>query len=799
MRFAVLKGERYIGLTAAAYSFVLAATVQSAPAVEPLTTGPNSSGALEEVVVTARKREENLQATPISIAAFSGADLGTRDAARIDALAQFVPNLVLQENPGAGGSASNAAVFIRGVGQSDFIPTVDPGVGIYLDGVYLARSVGSLLDLMDIDRVEVLRGPQGTLFGRNTIGGAVNITSLKPDFSGFASKLGATFGTANHADVKAWMNLPIASDLAVTLSVGHFGQGGYVDQPADGESLGNTNTLVGRAALRWKSGPLEVLFSVDGTRTRENGPAFTLRGVSFASSIFNPQHLPLLPPGSLPLPGHYVVNPPADAPVDNFALFNNYVATLVNAGNCLGIGAPTYNPAGDPANPACYGPQYARESSKENLGTFPSFSDDNLWGTALTIDWSIADDVSLRSITAYRHLNSDFQRDGDESPLTIYQLADQLSDRQFSEELQLQGDSFNQALKWIAGVYYFNEKADNANTIDFAPIEALSGGLSATTSWAGFAQATYNLTSQLSITGGARYTRDSKTFLPIQYVLDSKGGPFPDGTPLLPEVEVQRVFSKATPMVNIADQLDPNFMIYATFSEGFKSGGFTQRVFPPLPATPSFNPETVRSYEIGLKTIWLDDTLRVNIAGFHTDYDDIQVQIFRDVAPVTANGGKARINGFEFESQWAPGAGWRLEVNAGLTDARYTEIDPDATELNLSSKFALVSKWTYSLAVQKQFTLAAGGYITPRVDWSYRSSYYNDALNTPALFQPGYGLLGASVSWDSPQRAYGVVAGLRNALNKDYTLAGYFSPSSGTEEVIPSRGREWYVTLKAQF
>jgi iron complex outermembrane recepter protein len=772
-----------------------AAHSDDVPATPPSTTAT----LMEEVTVTARRREENIQDTPISIAAYSGAALEARGVERADDLAKIVPNLVFQQNPGAGGSESNAAVFIRGVGQSDFIPTVDPGVGLYVDGVYVARSVGSLLDLVDIDRVEVLRGPQGTLFGRNTIGGAVSVVTQKPTFDAVSGTTSALYGTDNRVEVKTRLNVPLTSSLAASVSAAVLKQGGYVDQVYSGEWLGNHNNLVGKLALRWKGDDQELNFAVDGTRTRENGPAFVLKGVNFQSGLFNPQNLPLLPPGSPQTPGFYTINPPADIPSDNFSLFNNYFATLITkAGNCLGLGSPTYNPAGDQKNPACYGPQYVGGRSV-SYGTLPSYSNDDLWGAHLTYDWNITDTLRLKSITAYRHLQSAFQRDGDESPLVIYQLTDELTQHQFSEELQLEGESFDKALKWVGGLYYFTEDAVNPNTVNFAPIEVLSGGEATTNSIAGFAQATYDLTSQWSFTAGGRYTRDRKTFTPNQYVLDSKGGPFPDGLPVLPSFEVGATFSKFTPMANVAYHFNPNAMLYATYSQGFKSGGFTQRVFPPLPATPSFGPESVTSYEIGLKTSGLENRFHVNIAAYRANYDDIQVQIFQAIAPITANGGQGRIQGFEFETQVSPGAGWFFEANAGFTDAGYTRIDPAAIGLTLQSQFAFVSRWSGMVATEKEFQLGGLGRLSPRVQWTYRSSYFNDALNTPFEEQPSYGLVDTSLKWNDPSAKYSASFGVKNAFNKAYDLAAYFTPGSGPISVIPARGREWYLSVKADY
>jgi iron complex outermembrane receptor protein len=223
---------------------------------------------MQEITVTARRREENILDTPISITAFTGAALEARGIERADDLAKMVPNLVYQQNPGAGGSSSNAAVFIRGVGQADFIPTVDPGVGLYVDGVYVASTVGALLDLVDVERVEVLRGPQGTLFGRNTIGGAVSVTSEKPTFKDVGGSASMLYGTDNRIEVKGKINLPISPTLAASLSAALLKQDGYVDDVGTGQELGDTNKVVGKVALRWKGDSAELNFSIDGTRTR---------------------------------------------------------------------------------------------------------------------------------------------------------------------------------------------------------------------------------------------------------------------------------------------------------------------------------------------------------------------------------------------------------------------------------------------------------------------------------------------------------------------------------------------------
>jgi iron complex outermembrane receptor protein len=787
---------------ALAFSTALAAFSVPSFAAEDATADSKSatSALMEEITVTARKREESIEKTPISMSAYSGAAIEARGITNISDISRFTPNLVIQNNPSYGGSNSSAAVFIRGVGQKDFIATVEPGVGMYIDGVYMARSIGGLLDLVDVQRIEVLRGPQGTLFGRNTIGGAISITTEKPGPE-LGGKASATYGTDNRIEIKGSVNVPIANGLYMKVSGARFKQDGYVSQPATGQKLGDKDSWTGRAALRWvPTEKIEFNLAVDGTRTRENGAPLVVRGVNYNSAIFNPNNLPLLPPGSPATPGFYVINPPADVPTDNFSLLNNYVMTLLaDAGNCLGLGSATYNPQGDQTNPACYGSQYFGESSKTSYGTVRSVSDSDIWGVNFTADWTVNDELKLKSITAYRKLKSTFQRDEDESPLGISALYDTMDEHQFSQELQLQGNSIGNKLKWILGAYYFDEHAVNPNIVDFFPVKILSGGSISNKSYAAFAQGTYSLTDQLNLTAGLRYTKDKKSFLPDQYVIDGKFTGLPAGFRVLPYTPVDTSVGKWTPMVNLAYQLTPDLMGYLTYSQGYKSGGFTQRVFPPLSATPTFNPETVKVYEGGLKWVGFDRKLHLNAAAYYTDYKDIQVQVFTGVAPVFRNAAKARIQGFEFDFQAAPGDGWFFEGSAGYTDPKFKEIGAGATELTVDSQFEKVSKWMLSAAISKEIPLSNYGSLMPRIDWSYRSHYFNDARNNPVIAQPGYHLFNANLTWNSPDEKWSLAGGVNNIFKNNYIIVGIWNPTVGDEMVMPNRGREWYTTLKAKF
>lgn len=714
---------------------------------------------LEEITVTARKREESLQDTPISITAFSGDDLELRGITRIDRIQDFAPNVVFQNYTNQGGATNNASMYIRGIGQNDFVPTVEPGVGLYIDGIYFGRTLGSTLDLIDIERIEVLRGPQGTLFGRNTIGGAISVTTKKPDHE-FAAKARMVVGTDDKMNLQGAVNIPFSDTLFASLSVASLTQDGYVKRTFDGKDLGDKETLSGRAALRWlPTDNLELNLTVDYARDRDSGAPNTLVGASFD-------------PGS-------------------FAFLNNVLPFLP-------CGATPPNPAGSSNNPACFNSQYFLNGQDANAGTAPIFSDNDVWGVAATVTWQANDWLELKSISALREVDSHFGHDLDASPVNLGATQDKLKQKQLSQELQLLGTAFEEQLHWVAGFYFFQEEGANVNTIDFITVGARSGGDFDNDSVALYAQGTYDLTEKLSLTLGLRYTEDSKEFLPDQYVTNPGLTPFSVGTRLLPHVKVETEAEEVTPMLNLSYYLTDALLTYVTYSEGFKGGGFHQRVFPPLQETPSFDPEFVNSYEVGFKYNSPDKTLRLNGSAFYTDYEDIQVTVFNAIAPVTDNAGGASIMGFELEAQWVPAPTWLVSGSAGYLDAEYDKVRPD-TGLSGDERLPRVSDWTLSAGLSKEFFLGAYGTLKPRLDWSYRSRFSFDTFNLPFVEQEGYHLVNASAYWESSDGRYGLVLAVDNLFDKEYLQTGNYQPSFGWATNLYSRGREWHLTARFNY
>ena len=764
---------------------------------------------MEEIVVSARGIEEGLQDAPIAVSAFTGETLDYRGVDSLDQIERFVPSLTLQNNPSFGGASNSAAIYLRGVGQKEFLPTTEPGVGLYVDGVYVARSVGAILDIVDIDRLEVLRGPQGTLFGRNTIGGAISIATRKPQPGGdFEGSLAAAAGTDSLVHLRGTVHVPVNERVALRASVASMTQDGYVDR-ADGIDLGNDDTIAGRVSLAFQpNDDFAALITVDMTRDRENGPAMELLGIDF-TDLSQLQGVVLAPP------------PP-------MAFIHNVTTAAMGPGQPCAATDPAGNGiTSNPASPNCYDSRYIG-ADKSNEGTAPAYSETDVFGVSATLDYNLSENLAIKSITAYRELDSDFARDGDHSPHRIAQFEDTLEQDQFTQELQLLGTY--DRMNWILGLYYFSEDGDNVNTLDFTVSNFRSGGAFDNTSWAAFAQATYDMTDRLHLTLGARYTDEDKAFTPDQIIYNNYFAGFsnlvPPGNPLaaldapflqagsriLPLLEKEISISEFTPMANLAFDLSDKVMLYATYSEGFKSGGFTQRVFPPIvagftapPGTPdldlipTYEPEFVDVLEAGFKMDLLDGQLRLNGAFFKTNYEELQVQVFNSVAPVTQNIGEASIEGFELELSASPAEGWFIEGSLSLLDAEYDTIDTANTLIFESNEFERVPETTASLGLSKEFSLSNTGTLLLRADWSYRSETFNDAYNTPLLETDSYSLIDASARWTNRDGDWTVIVSGTNLSDEEYLVTGVYGTAFQSLEGVYNRGRQWRVEVRKQF
>ncbi|MFQ5533438.1 MAG: TonB-dependent receptor [Sphingomonadales bacterium] len=744
---------------------------------------------IEEITVTSRKREENLQDTPISVAAFTENDLRVRQIEASDKLTQVTPNLQYSSQAPSSGSNASSQIFIRGIGQTEFLPSTDPGVGLYIDGVYMARTVGGTLDFLDLDRIEILRGPQGTLFGRNTIGGAISIHSKRPA-NEFGGDVEVTLGKDNRREFRGNVDVPITDNFRTKLSFSKRDRDGYVTRLSDGLDLGDDDTLGFRVSAVWEpTDNFDVFMAFDYNKEAENG----------APQVFNS-----IASGNL------------------FARVSSARA-----------GCPA--PGTELDDPRCANNRWQAGPFATN-STFPLISTLEGWGLNLTLNWDLGF-MNVKSITAYRDMEWLASRDADNTPFAILHTRNDDTQEQFSQELQFSGDALDSKLHWLVGLYYFDETATDDYFVEITFGQFNTGGVAKADTKAAFAQATYDVTDDLSLTAGLRYTDETKEFLPIQFALttyvfpvgpselNAAGDMFvhpvtgelfpliptgtaaivPAGTIFFEQVNHKKSVSDATPMASINYRWSDDVMTYFTYSEGFKSGGFNARNVKPNPGgLPEFEPETARTYELGAKTDLFDGKLRLNGAAFRTSYNNLQFIVREDFAPITFNAGKARIQGFELEYTWIPTPDLQVTGGVGYIDAKYQELGVKVITnggVDESNALPHTPEWSLNMGAAYNFYLGELGTLTPRLDWSYHSKMFFNAENTEAIAQDGYHLLNAAFIYDSPDSNWQVVFAIENLTDKLYRLSGNSSlrASASYAESTYARPRQWSVKTKFTF
>ncbi|MEM1051745.1 MAG: TonB-dependent receptor [Pseudomonadota bacterium] len=749
-------------------------------------TAEEEQGGLNVIVVTAQKRAEGLQDTPIAITAVSGEALQAQGAENISNLQAVTPNLVFDTTAPVSGVSSGAIVFIRGIGQTDFQLTTDPGVGTYVDGVYISRSVGGVLDVLDLERVEVLRGPQGTLFGRNTIGGAISLVSKRPADS-FSLRAEATAASRNGYSGLLAVDAPFADTVRSKFVVSYKTQDGFVDGLLDDRQLGDTDRFSIRGTIEADLTPdLLATVSADYTSINEQNAGSKLVGISIAA------------PGS---------------PTRTDFRFDRATGTVVTEEFAIPPGAPTLTFLQNVGPTGVFDASFITPDLDTTFATGPNGTNLDIWGTSLTLALNLGFG-ELKSITAYRETTGSFARDADGSPLEVTHTDNFDYDQsQFSQELQLTGEAFEERLKFAVGAYYFDENGNDNLTVtlpilfgnvnNFATVENKS--------YAAYAQGTFSLTDYLSITGGVRYTRDEKT-----YTVPENGGAILNGpaevfgpvgtfTPFFPagtsEVDFDDVSFKGV----IDYQLDDGTLIYVSYSEGFKSGGFNTRYLVPVPAPVSFDPEQLVTYEGGIKWEGLERRLRLNGAVFFSDYSDIQLVLFQNGAPLTVNAASADIFGVEFEATALPVDSLELGLGLGYTDAEYSSVAPldplVSPELQVLETNALPNTPEWSLSAYAAHTLdvTERAEVRTRVDWSYTSRIENDAQNSRFLTQPGVHLINGSIGLHVPDTGLSTTAFVKNLTNRRYIVSGDSNFGIGFHEANFNEPREWGVTLRYEY
>lgn len=733
-------------------------------------TGEVSTG---EIVVTARRREERLVDVPIAVTSFSGDQLAKSGALDITDIAQSTPNVTLEVSRGTN---STLSAFIRGIGQQDPVSGFEQGVGIYLDDVYLNRPQAAVLDIYDVERIEVLRGPQGTLYGRNTIGGAVKyVTRELPDH--FSLKLRGTYGTYDQADGVLTVSTPITDLVRVGESVARLSRGGFGRNLTTGEENYNKDVWAGRGTVEIGGNGQPVLIRISGDYTRDKS---NTRG------------------------GHRLI--PA-----------------------MVSGTPVLDDVFDSQG-----------------GLIDPRQDVKAYGFAINASADLSDALTFRSISAWRKDRSASPIDFDALPAVDVDVPAYYDNEQVSQEFQLLYDN-GSWIQGMIGAYYLGAKADTAFDVRlFTALNGLTAFTQAdvdTSTWAVFGDFTFDFTDQLSLAVGGRYTWDERKAQILRQNYLGGGSPVfgglgvPFGAPDT-NFSGKAVFKKFTPRASLSFKPTPDHNIYASYSQGFKGGGFDPRGIgvnaPDLNGDGiredsevadylSFKPETVNSYEIGYKGNLFGGGLYVALAAFHMDYKDVQipgssgctVNGLPTFCGVITNAGKAKIDGAEFEAnarlaQNLMTAGDRINLSGsvGYIHARYKEYItqvPGVGPVDVADyrKVQNTPKWTTSATLAYNAPVGEGD-VSLNTTLSYRSKTYQFEIPNPYIDQKGYALLDASLVYTAPGGLWSLGVHGKNILDKEYKTSGYTfmraDPVTGTilrdgsGNMIPSLGKEGTLT-----
>ena len=733
------------------------------------TASTESRGGLEEVLVTARRRTENLQDVPMSISAVSGVELSERGIRDLGGITSSVPNMEINNGRPDGGSTT-AQIFIRGVGQNDYLIPNDPGVGLYLDDVYIARSSGSLTGLLDIESIEVLRGPQGTLYGKNTIGGAVRILTVRPDFDELSGRVGVTVGSYDRHDFNGSINVPVNDQVAFRLSGSSRNTddiGKRVGDPT-GQGTGNINENAARLAVRYQPvSSLDMQFTYDVTQIRQHQPYG-------AMSDFVDGASPLI--------------------------------DLLNATVYPQIAEDLGLPAG-----TLFDSRWVSGPEK-TYATGSNVNDYDVEGGALVVTYDIAESVSLKSITAYRTVEGVAGRDGDFSPFDVLDTISADDNQQVSQEFQFNGSA--DRLSWTMGLYYLEEKLQNkvdAKLWDGLVLTPLQLNFNPTslskltsTSEAIFGQATYDLSSAWHLTVGGRYNHETKDFF-NRWTFESPAREFT--CPGL-DVNGRRDNCKSTsdvftPMASISVDLSTSLMMYLSYSEGFKEGGWTPRLFSQT-SLKRYDPEKLKAYEIGMKSAWLDNRLVLNGAVFYSDYKDLQLtSVLADAQgnpqPVVENAGAAEVVGVELELTAKPAQNTSIGAGVGLMDAKYTSL-ASGVSFGINNELPDTPPVTLSANIVQAMPLANGAVVNARLDANYKGKTYKDPGNSPYLIQSAFTLLNARLSYVSTDGKWEVAAFGTNLLDEEYLTNGLdLLTTFGFIESYYGRPREYGAELTVRF
>jgi iron complex outermembrane recepter protein len=714
------------------------------------TPAPADSGGIEDIVVTAQKKAENIQSVPISISAVGGERLADMQITTLQGLQGSVPNVMIDN---FANTPNNAVFTIRGIGVIEPDPYAGNTVSIVVDGVPQFFSMGALLDTYDVDRVEILRGPQGTLFGANTTGGVVNVVTARPtgEFGGYVK---ATYGNWNRFDVSGSIEAPIAADKAsIKLAGIHTQRKGWVTNVWNGDDMGkkNVDALRGQIYLT----PNEDL-------------KITLQGEYVAAR----NGAPVVVNGGLPGEGNYV-------PEGSF--FNGAVL-------------PMYRSPCAVAGQRCVAPDKYFSGNNE----VPDQSDMTTKFGMATIEYANTAIGNITSITGYKKFKLFEYTDQDGTAKTNNATRRQTRGWQFSQEMRTDFEAGDK-LSGVAGVFYLKTHYDHYQMyhLDFAlpGLIQFNQQDQDTESYSAFLQTYYKVTDAFRLSGGIRWTHDKidarstlDTGFGSQALTSANWDRFDVRFPGSLDVGGKKSWSNVGWKLGADYELAQNRLVYASWARGFKSGGFTGRIGVAADGNAPYNPEKVDTYEIGLKADFMNRRLRTNLAAFYTNYRDMQVaQIYFDPATNVQgnrilNAAKSTIKGFELEVQAVPTDGLTLRGSLAYLDTAYKDFlyfDPvSATNTQLKgAALQNAPKWASTFGINYTYEMGNDSKIVADASWMYTAKkYYTAILNTPrSTVQPTY-LVDALLTWHSAGDKFSVGLWGKNLLDKRYISTVYDSP-----------------------
>lgn len=757
--------------------------VQSSSPAEHPSTG------VGEIIVTSQRYEQNLQDTPLSIVALDDEDLEARNVSNIADFDKFVPNVSIGGSQGVGDSI--ATFSIRGIGgaPAGFV-TQEGAVGVYIDDVLFARPNGALLDLLDVERVEVLRGPQGTLFGRNTAGGAIRYVTKSPRFDSISGEAKVAIGTFDRMDVSNFLNLPLGETIAARISVAKKSRDGHIRRLIDDGDVGDQNATTGRIQFRVQpTDRLDVNLAADIIRTHNDGVGTIIGSVNgYPAYNFNDSY-----PNAL----YCAVGTPRCNPA---------VQAQARALAPLWVSPSGY--ADRDVDYAFYASQLT-DGYTIYGGLRPDRNDFESYGLSAIAEYDINDDISIKSLTGYREIDQKIDMDQDRLPLPIFGMKEDIFIKYVSQEIQLTGSSFSDRLKWVGGAFYYWDKARDyrrrtggsapsnsrfaddgtlfSDPADGVGLGALEQKFITTESIALFGQGTLDLTDALSATVGLRWSRDRKDF---QAFREDRG--IVDGVSVPHRVKGD--WSNVSPRFSLQYDWSPAVMTYVSASRGFKGGGFNDTTAGTCAAQDEeacgieeFRPETLWTYETGLRADLFDRLARVNVTAFLTKYRDLQIQ-YTVTTPFpqqfTVNG-NSTVKGFEGELFVVPVTGLTMRAAVGYTDSQYDDdvMDGGIVRIAKDAPYFRSPKWSYTLGASYVAPVSGNDEVAFDINWGWKDEMSSTATPANTVILPSYGLLNGRIEYRAGS-GWSLALSGSNLLDK-YYLVGAFDPSGPATKPTP--------------